>query len=149
MTSEAHSQSSILFSFAASTIGFGDLAPRTRAARLFCVFYLPLAVASVGEAISRLALSRLRQRQRGLYEQQLRRDLTLEHLRVMDADGDGLVTREEYVNFMLLEMGVVSEDDLASLYQQFVSLDVTGSGYLDKEDLKLMAELRGATFQAE
>jgi Ca2+-binding EF-hand superfamily protein len=110
---------------------------------------LPLAVASVGEAISSLALSRLRQRQRGLYEQQLRRDLTLEHLRVMDADGDGLVTREEYVNFMLLEMGVVSEEDLASLYQQFVSLDVTGSGYLDKEDLKLMAELRGATFQAE
>jgi potassium channel subfamily K, other eukaryote len=107
--------------------------------------YLPLAVASVGEAISSLALSRLRHKQRGLYEQSLRQNLTLQHLRVMDADGDGLVTREEYVNFMLLEMGVVSEEDLSALQQQFVSLDVSRSGYLDKEDLKLMAELRGAT----
>jgi Ca2+-binding EF-hand superfamily protein len=90
-------------------------------------------------------MSRLRQRQRVLYEQKLRQDLRFEHLRVMDADGDGLVTREEYVNFMLLEMGVVSEEDLAALHQQFVSLDVSGSGYLDKEDLKLMAELRGAS----
>jgi Ca2+-binding EF-hand superfamily protein len=46
-------------------------------------------------------------------------------------------------------MGIVSRDDLVALYQQFASLDVSGSGFLDKEDLKLMVELRGATVKAE
>lgn len=84
-----------------------------------------------------------------MFDRELRKDLTLQHLSVMDTNGDGFVTREEYVNFMLLEMGVVSKDDLNALYQQFYSLDVSGSGYLDKEDLKLTAELRGATFKEE
>ena len=65
------------------------------------------------------------------------------HLKAMDADGDGQITREEYVAFMLLEMGRVDRAELEELQGQFKRLDVTESGYLDREDLKLMAQLRG------
>lgn len=64
---------------------------------------------------------------------------------VMDNDGDGKITQEEYIFFMLIEMGRVDRNELEELRRQFVKLDVTRSGYLDKEDLKLMAELRGAS----
>ena len=63
---------------------------------------------------------------------------------VMDADDNGQVSREEYVEFMLLEMGLVEKQQLEKLHAQFKRLDVTETGYLDREDLKLLAELRGA-----
>lgn len=133
--------------FTATTIGLGDIAPQTDAARLFAVAFVPLAVAAAGEALSSIALSMLRKRQRRVYEAQLERDLTIKHLRAMDADRDGRISREEYVQFMLLEMGLVSQDDLRELHRQFERLDVARSGYLDNDDLRLMAELRGATVQ--
>jgi potassium channel subfamily K, other eukaryote len=129
----------------ASTIGFGDISPTTPAARLFAVFFIPLSVGAAGEAISSLTLSLLRKRQRAVYEKQLSKDLTIQHLRAMDSDGDGRISREEYVQFMLLEMGLVSEECLKELHNQFDRLDVVESGYLDNEDLKMMAELRGAS----
>jgi len=84
-------------------------------------------------------------RQREVYEKQLEEDLTIEHLKVMDKDDDGKISREEYINFMLIEMGRVSRTELDELIVQFDRLDVTCSGYLDNEDLELMAKLRGAT----
>lgn len=128
----------------ASTIGFGDLGPQTRAAKAFAIVYIPLSVAAAGDVLSAVAVTMAKRRQREVYEKQLKKDLTIEHLKAMDTDGDGQITREEYVEFMLLEMGLVSRDELNELYEQFDRLDITRSGYLDKEDLRLMAELRGA-----
>lgn len=63
----------------------------------------------------------------------------------MDANRNGQVSKREYVEFMLLEMGLVSLEQIEELHEQFERLDVTNTGYLDMEDLKLMAELRGTT----
>ena len=102
-------------------------------------------MAAAGEFLSSVTVAMLRHRQRELYEKQLEKDLTIEHLRAMDADNDGKITREEYDQFMLLEMGRVSQSELEELFLQFGRLDVSESGYVDNEDLKLMAKLRGAT----
>ena len=151
---------------AASTIGFGDFAPTTRLARLFAVVFIPLSVAAAGELLSGVALAPVYRRQKQVYEKQLESDLTMDHLQVMDSDGDGKVrtwfaclrfvvvythacqsnhpntlsndlfaqiTREEYVQFKLIQMGRVGKEELDELFQQF-----------DQEDLKLMAKLRGA-----
>ena len=83
-------------------------------------------------------------RQREVYRRQLESDLTIEHLDAMDGDGDGKITREEYIQFMLIEMGRVDKKEIDELDKQFDRLDVTRSGYLDNEDLELMAKLRGA-----
>ena len=129
----------------ATTIGFGDLTPQTRAARLFAVFYIPVAIAAAGELVSSVAIALVYRRQQMVYEKQLQRDLTIEHLHAMDLDNDGKITREEYVQFMLIEMGSVSKEELDELFLQFKRLDVTRSGFLDNNDLELMAKLRGAT----
>ncbi|GAX19369.1 potassium channel subfamily K, other eukaryote [Fistulifera solaris] len=129
----------------ASTIGFGDFSPQTKWARLLAVVYIPLSVAAAGDLFSGLANALLVRRQREVFVHQLEKDLTIKHLQAMDVDGDGKITREEYVQFMLIEMGLVSAEEFKELAEQFERLDVTKSGYLDNDDLKLMAELRGAT----
>jgi hypothetical protein len=46
----------------------------------------------------------------------------------MDFDKNGQISREEYVQFMLLEMGRVTRQEIDELYMQFDRLDVTASG---------------------
>lgn len=55
------------------------------------------------------------------------------------------MSKQEYVEFMLLEMCLVSQEQIEELHEQFERLDITNTGYLEIEDLKLMAEPRGAT----
>lgn len=133
-----------LFHHQASTIGFGDLAPQTQSARLFAVLYIPIAVAAAGELLSSVALALIHRRQQIFYKSQLEKDLTIQHLQAMDRDFDGKITREEYVQFMLVEMGLVSTTELDELYSQFSRLDIDKSGYLDNADLEFIAKLRGA-----
>jgi len=126
----------------ASTIGFGEYCAKTQAARIFAVFFIPLSVAATGEILSQIAVSTVKRRQREVYEHQLKDSLTVEHLDAMDFARDGKVSREEYVSFMLIEMGFVTKEELDTLHNQFDRLDLSRSGYLDGEDLKLMAKLR-------
>ena len=112
---------------------------------MFAILFIPLSVAAAGELLSGIAMAMVHRRQREVYEKQLEQDLTIEHLKVMDTDEDGKITREEYVRFMLIEMGRVSQSELDELAVQFNRLDVTRSGFLDNEDLELMAKIRGAT----
>lgn len=127
----------------ASTIGLGDISPMTRNARIAAIFYIPLAVAAAGELLSGAASAMMERRQKQVYKEQLENGLTIKRLKDMDADGSGRISRAEYIKFMLVEMGLVEEDELDELDKQFERLDVTRSGYLDKEDLALMAKYRG------
>jgi len=95
----------------ASTIGFGDAVPKSRNAKIFAIFYIPLAVAAAGDLLSGVATRMMERRQREVYKQQFEKDLTISNLNAMDYDGDGKITREEYVQFMLIEMGVVEKGD--------------------------------------
>lgn len=63
---------------------------------------------------------------RGLRESDIKR---------MDADGSGKVSRLEFIEFMLLTMDKVDQDDLDQLHRQFSSMDTDGSDNLDKADI--------------
>ena len=111
----------------ASTIGLGDFAPQTRQARAFAVLYIPLAVGAAGEILSGIATALMKRRQKRAYEAQYEGNLTIEHLRKMDKDGNGCVDRAEYCFFMLKEMGLVTKEELDELFRQFDALDVSNS----------------------
>lgn len=137
---------STFFSFAliASTIGLGDFAPATKAGRLAAVVFIPMGVAAAGEILTSVGLAVVMRRQKNLFRSQLNKGLTMETLESMDANHDGKVSREEYVYYMLMEMGLVTKEELEELWDQFERLDGTNAGYLDHDDLLLMAKLRGA-----
>jgi potassium channel subfamily K len=128
----------------ASTIGFGDICPVSQRAKLAAVVYIPLAVAAAGELLSGVATRILERRQKLVYRQQLLADLTIDNLKAMDANGDEKISRHEYIQFMLIEMGIADQQEFNELHQQFEKLDVDGSGFLDKRDLVKMARSRGA-----
>jgi len=85
----------------------------------------------------------MERRQKDVYKRQLESMMTIKTFQDMDADGSGRVTRAEYIKFMLIEMGIVDEAELDELDKQFDRLDLDNTGYLDKEDLALMAKYRG------
>ena len=127
----------------ASTIGFGgELAPSTQKARLLAVLFIPLAVAAGGEVLGTIASAFLQRRRTELFENMMTKDFTMDHIKAMDNDGDGEVSRLDYMEFMLVEMQLVEKGVLEELNQQFDRLDLNTSGSLTKEDLILMAKLR-------
>jgi hypothetical protein len=123
----------------AGTLGFGDFSPRTRAGRILAIPFIPFAVAASGEVIGNVASFLSERRAKQVYDRILHRELTMDYLLQMDANGDGKVTREEFICGMLVELKLVDVDQLEQLNQQFDRLDITKSGTLDKEDLKIAA----------
>jgi hypothetical protein len=135
----------VLFLSLASTIGLGDFAPVTRNGRLAAVFMIPMSVAAAGEILASIGMALVERRQKKIFKSQLNKGLDMDHLKAMDTNLDGKVEREEYVLFMLMEMGLVSKDEIYELWSQFDRLDVTKSGFLEQDDLALMARLRSAS----
>lgn len=126
----------------AGTVGFGDISPVSQKARLWAVLFIPLAVAAGGEILSTIAAAYLEHRRNLVFEKLVNRDFTMEHIKEMDNDGDGVVSQLDYTEFMLVEMQLVEKSVLDELREQFERLDMDMSGTLSKEDLVLMAKLR-------
>ena len=66
----------------------------------------------------------------------------LEHLKSFDNDGDGNVTRSEYLAFQLMRLGKVTHDEINLVMQKFDLLDNDGDGTLTVADL--VAEIEQA-----
>jgi potassium channel subfamily K len=129
---------SIYYAFiTAGTLGYGDFSPLTRRGRIWGIVFIPLAVAAAGEVLGNVASVLLERRQEQVYETLMKRELDIKQLLEMDTDNDGLVSREEYVEFMLKEMELVPQEQFDELHAQFERLDADGGGFLDKNDLKL------------
>ena len=63
------------------------------------------------------------------------KDMTEEDLECMDADGDGRVSKAEFLAFMLVAMKKIDKDLVDELDRYFERLDAVRSGYLSREDL--------------
>ncbi len=70
----------------------------------------------------------------------MQRALTRCDLRNMDADEDGMVSREEWMMFMLVMLQKVDRESIDQLKDIFHSMDRNGNGYIDKEDLVHLQE---------
>jgi potassium channel subfamily K len=119
----------------ATTTGFGDYAPKSQADKLYCIFFLPFAVAVFGEVVGRIASVYIRRKTRKAERKFLKRSLTMCDIRKMDANSDGVVDFEEFLIFMLVALGKVDKTSIDELRTIFKSLDANGSGMLEREDL--------------
>ena len=122
----------------AGTLGYGDLSPLTRNGRIWAILFVPLAVSAAGEVLGNVASALLDRRHERFQKSLMERELNVDRLVEMDTDHNGKVSREEYVEFMLKEMQLVSEELFQELHQQFDKLDADGGGYLDQDDLKIL-----------
>lgn len=108
--------------------------------RWFSVVYIPLAVGAFSAALGRIANIFVEAEIRKSNKKLLEREVTVEDLERMNADGDGEVSPLEFVEHMLKTMNKVDQALLDDLHSQFQKLDADGSGGLESDDLVLLTE---------
>ena len=106
------------------------------------VFFIPVAVGIMGKFLEGVA-NAIIDHHREQYTRKLHnKPLTIEDIRILDSDGDGEVSRAEFLEFMLVAMNEVDKSLLDKLKEHFKRLDIDGSGTITKADLAEMARRR-------
>lgn len=129
-----------LWNCTATTIGFGDISPRTQMGRLLSVIFIPLSVISLGEVIAS-CVAHMNARAASKAEKDfLRRQITFKALEYLDVNDDGKVCQLDFVTFMLLAMQKVDRKTMRDLKSLFNALDADKTGFIEKEDLILLRQ---------
>ena len=117
------------------TIGFGDVAPKSRVSRTFCILFLPFSVAVVRGVLARIASLYTDRKRHTTEEAYLQKVLTRCNLRSLALNHDGQVTKSDFVTFMLVAMQKVSDEEIEELHDVFDRLDSGRNGALKVDDL--------------
>eukprot|EP00667_Euglena_gracilis_P013843 EG_transcript_14303 len=131
-----------------TTIGYGDVVPKTVPGKLFAILFMVLGTFYFGKVLSALVqfpLDLRRQRMEEWVHSQLGDDLQQGELRALlrEVSNLGLVPdeqdwcgRAEFALAMLVSSGKVTEDDIQRALQQFDRLDVEKDHRLDMRDVR-------------
>ena len=113
------------------TIGFGDLKPTTKSGKIFCIFYIPMALGVLLSTFDRIREFRIKFSTR---------KVSLKTLLLMDEDFNGKVTEAEHLRAHLRAIGF-SSTALEAIQKQFRVLDRDNTGFLDLKDVEMAGEL--------
>jgi hypothetical protein len=122
-----------------TTVGFGDLGPTTVGTKIACVFYLPLAVAVLGEFVGRIAAAYVDRKQHQVESQFMARSMTLSDLDVIDTNKNGRISENEFLSFMLVALQKVEREEIDEIMTLFHEFDKSNTGTIDKGDLSEMS----------
>jgi len=123
----------------ATSVGYGDIAPETQSMRLFAVLFIPFSVAVMAEFVARVAALYIDRKVHESEQEFLSRKMTVKDFENMDTDGNGFVTHEEFICFMLLAMGKVEKECLDEIKRIFISLDTNSLGKIQRDELLQLA----------
>ena len=73
----------------ATTIGFGDLAPKSEFARAVAIVYIPLAVGSTGYILGKVASSIVETKMADFNKKLWSYELTIKDIEALDEDNEG------------------------------------------------------------
>ena len=89
----------------------------------------------MGHLLSIVAFVMMESRRTSFQRQLECRELTVKDLELMDTDGNGEVSRAEFLEFMLVSMGKVDNAFIEEMRLYFAKLDTDQRGALSKSDL--------------
>jgi hypothetical protein len=114
---------------------FRDLVPKSDKSKQIAIVFIPLVCGATGQLLA-IAAGRIMEARSSRFLRQLeQKNFTEEDLECMDADGDGRVSKAEFLTFMLVAMKKIDKDLVDELDQYYDKLDTDRSGYLSREDL--------------
>jgi len=125
-----------------TSVGYGDIHPTKPETMWFSIIFIPLAAIVVSNTLGQIANIFIEREIKKANTKLLKREVTLEDLEAMNADGNGEVSPLEFVEHMLLVMQKVDRDLLEKLHVQFERLDADGSGGLQPDDLEILTKER-------
>jgi potassium channel subfamily K len=116
-----------------TTVGYGDVTPKTQSGRIFASFYCFITVGVMAWAIGQIASSSV-ESQVEKHAQLKAFKLTPEWLAAQGGD-KGYVDEFDFAKAMLLAMGKCEQSDFDTVAARFNELDVNGDRTLDAKDL--------------
>lgn len=120
----------------ATTVGFGDIDPTRRSTKSIMTVWLILSTLSLAKLITDQSDAYVRSRQRNTTRRLLSARMDMSSLIRMDADGNGLVDKAEFLQTVLVSTGKCTKTDLDECLKRFDELDVNGSGLIDPSDIQ-------------
>ncbi|CAK9200421.1 unnamed protein product [Sphagnum troendelagicum] len=120
-----------------TTLGYGDQSFNTKAGRIFATFWILLSTVCVAQFFLYLAEVRTEERQHEIAHWALCRHTTPSDLEAADLDGNGVVSKAEFVLYKLKECGKIEQSDVVDFLKEFDALDYDHSGTLCHSDVLL------------
>eukprot|EP01047_Picozoa_sp_COSAG01_P019575 COSAG01_NODE_1091_length_11743_cov_52.449244_9_plen_769_part_00 len=139
---------------AASTVGYGDIAPKSTMGKWFSVLYIPVAVAVMSKTIMSLALIPMDYRRLKLEEfvldqfgEQLSAPDFTDLKKSVNLGMDESIRKNDFTLAMLLRLGRVGPYDIARIEQTFGKLDRDNNGQLEKADLQNLLGIQSSRLE--
>jgi len=119
------------------TIGFGDLQPRTYVGRLFGMIWMLIGVASAATFISNLSSWIFEvEKQKQFSNSDAVLSITKQSFKQIDRNNDGSLSNGEYLAFTLTRYGLISNELVDEIFQQYDALDVKKNNAVTWETIK-------------
>jgi potassium channel subfamily K len=129
-------ESFYLATMTVTTVGYGDVVPRTDESRLFTGFYAVFGTIAFGRAVGYFIETLGAQRELDKHEKLLSASaLDYDTWKSANSDGTDRVTRVEFVYMRLLQMGLIDEHVRKKIEEQFDRMDRNHDGDLTIEDI--------------
>lgn len=123
-----------------STVGYGDWAPYTASGRAFGSFFILCGVTLLAN-FAGIVVGYFLQREELLNSQEFLNNslVTAEQILDFDMDGDGEISKYEYLVKSLLQCKFVREDKIDLIMAKFYDIDTDKSGQISLEDFQQYA----------
>jgi len=113
-----------------TTVGFGDESPQSFRGRLFGIFWMFFGVIAMGNFLAHLVqykmISDFQKREHSTKKSTFDR---------MDRDSDGKLDMFEFVTYKLVQAGLVDEDHVQVLIEEFAFRDNDGNGEITYDEI--------------
>lgn len=126
-----------------STVGYGDISPTRTGTKIFCCFYILTIVLSVVKLLSMMVEYIRVQGRKDKVKKAVERGFQL--VEIFDEDGDGKITRYEYLKKMLVLGDYVELEEIEQLMVSFDEVDGDQNGVVDISEIKAKFATKGHT----
>jgi potassium channel subfamily K len=132
----------------ASTVGFGEVGPKSQAGRAIAIVHITLSTAFFAGLMN--AAQHIQEADAQLHKRQelMQKQLDPNLISKLDVNNNG-VDRLEFLVGMLTSLGVVEPEEVQIFLDRFDELDHDGSGKLDNSDLQAMVAQNQAKAEAD
>lgn len=123
-----------------ATVGYGDIYPTSQKGRLFTSIWLLYGTVIMAKAIGGALGYVLERRRRQVTWKNFSTSLAQQSLGGFDEDGNGIISRHEFLSKTLIKLKKVSAEDIRKIDELFKKLDKDNSGTLTEADLQITQE---------
>lgn len=119
-----------------TTVGWGDVSPATPRGRAFAIVWLVLSSIGAANLLAHWGEYKLRRDELARTRDLLSPAAVAAVFGSIDEDGDGRLSRLEWVTYVLSRLGKTSAEEVREISARFDELDEDSSGFITRNELE-------------